>query len=196
MLGVSSVYSAIQRGIGGPDGRARVVREHIVPQPGDRVLDIGCGPATMLPYIGDVTYTGLDLSPAYIETAQRTYGGRGTFLCLSVDDMAGRIDEKFDLALAIALLHHLTDAQALAMLKSARACLKPGGRLVTLDCAWTTPQHPIAKLLIGLDRGQNVRTPEAFADLARVHFPSVDVAVRTDLNRVPYTHCILTCRVP
>ena len=96
--------------------------------------------------------------------------------------------------LAIALLHHLTDDQALAMFESARSCVKDTGRLVTLDCAWTVPQHPVSKLLIGLDRGRNTRTPSAYEALAKRSFGTVETVVRTDLNRFPYTHCIMTCR--
>ena len=76
--------------------RKTVVRDHIKPRDGETVLDIGCGPATMLPYLGQVTYTGIDLNPAYIETAKTQFGDRGTFVSLSVDDMAGRTDGRFE----------------------------------------------------------------------------------------------------
>jgi cyclopropane fatty-acyl-phospholipid synthase-like methyltransferase len=194
LLGVPAVYSIIQKLVGGSDGRAILVKDFIQPRAGDRILDIGCGPATMLPFLGDISYTGIDLSEAYIKQAEAKFGSRGTFLASSVDELAGRLDDGYDIVLAIALLHHLTDEQATKMFKSASSCLKPLGRLIALDCAWTSPQNPIAKLLIGLDRGKNVRTPEAYQALARQSFSSVKAVVRTDLNRFPYTHCIMTCQ--
>lgn len=194
LLGVPAVYSAVQRLVGGTDGRIILVREFIQPRTGDHVLDIGCGPATMLPFLGDISYTGLDLSETYIEQAKAQYGERGTFLACSVDDIAELSEIRYDRVLAIALLHHLTDEQVTNLFNSARSCLRQGGRLITLDCAWTSPQNPIAKLLIGLDRGRNVRTPEAYETLARQSFSSVTSVVRTDLNRFPYTHCIMTCQ--
>jgi SAM-dependent methyltransferase len=194
LLNFPAIYSVVQNLVGGTDGRAIVVREFIQPRAGDRILDIGCGPATMLPFLGDVSYTGLDLSEAYIEQAKAQFGERGTFLTSSVDDIAGRLNDGYDIALAIALLHHLSDEQARNLFRSASSCLRPGGRLITLDCAWTSPQNPIAKLLIGLDRGKNVRTPEEYEALARGSFSSVTSVVRTDLNRFPYTHCIMTCQ--
>jgi SAM-dependent methyltransferase len=194
LLAAPAVYSAVQRLIGGQDGRAIVVRDFIRPQAGDRVLDIGCGPATMLRYLENVSYTGIDFNADYIEEAKARHGGRGVFLVQSVDDLAADLKQGFDIVLAIALLHHLSDAQSLSLFKSARACLRKGGRLITLDCAWTQPQNPVAKLLIKMDRGKNTRAPEAYEALARHEFASVQSVVRTDLNRFPYTHCIMTCQ--
>ena len=194
LLGTPAVYSMVQRLIGGQDGRAVIVRDFIRPQSGDRILDIGCGPATMLQYLDEVSYTGIDFNPSYIEEAKTRYGTRGIFLVQSVDELAADLQQGFDIVLAIALLHHLSDAQSLSLFKSARACLRQGGRLITLDCAWTAPQNPVAKLLIKLDRGKNTRTPEEYERLARQEFASVQSVVRTDLNRFPYTHCIMTCQ--
>jgi SAM-dependent methyltransferase len=194
LLSSPAVYSAIQKLIGGTDGRAVVVRDFIRPQPGERILDIGCGPATMLNFLDGADYTGLDFNPAYIAEAKVRYGDRGTFLVQSVDDLAIESGEGFDTVLAIALLHHLSDAQSLSLFRSARSCLRKGGRLITLDCAWTTPQNLVAKLLITLDRGKNTRTPKEYERLARHEFASVQSVVRTDLNRFPYTHCIMTCQ--
>jgi hypothetical protein len=49
-------------------------------------------------------------------------------------------------------------------------------------------------VLIKMDRGKNTRTPDEYVRLARGEFSSVQSVVRTDLNRFPYTHCILTCQ--
>jgi trans-aconitate methyltransferase len=56
-------------------------------QPGDTVLDLGCGTgklADLLP--GDVTYVGLDWSPGVVASAQRRRPGH-TFRVGSVGDM-------------------------------------------------------------------------------------------------------------
>jgi cyclopropane fatty-acyl-phospholipid synthase-like methyltransferase len=194
LLQFPMVYSAIQKLIGGGDGRAIVVRDFIRPQPGENVLDIGCGPATMLNYLDGVIYTGIDFNEAYIGEAKARFGDRGKFHVQSVDDLALESGQVFDTVLAIALLHHLSDEQSHSLFAGARKCLRKGGKLITLDCAWTTPQNPIAKLLIKMDRGRNIRTREGYEKLARAVFPAVDSVVRTDLNRFPYTHCIMTCQ--
>lgn len=46
-------------------------------QPGDSVLDVGCGFADLYPYLknhlGDIRYTGVDINPAMIESASTLY---------------------------------------------------------------------------------------------------------------------------
>src|SRR5690349_21693343 len=46
---------------------------------GDRVLDIGCGPAPLLKCMQSVGYVGFDLSREYIEEDRAIYGARGEF---------------------------------------------------------------------------------------------------------------------
>src|ERR1035438_2359647 len=55
----------------GPAYRSRVlVEEYIRPRPGDRILDIGCGPGNMLPYLPECRYTGFDVNQSYITSAR------------------------------------------------------------------------------------------------------------------------------
>jgi SAM-dependent methyltransferase len=99
---------------------------------------------------------------------------------------------KFDVILINAVLHHLTDAEIGAMLKHATTILKPAGRLVTIDPTIDAGQHPIARLLARLDRGRHVRTTDRYRELVSRHFAPVQVIVRHDLLRIPFTQCIMT----
>jgi SAM-dependent methyltransferase len=186
-------YGLFQSIVARTDARRLVAERYIRSRPGDRVVDIGCGPATMLRYLDGVDYIGFDLNEAYIESAKRKYASRGTFFQARVEDAADRLDAGVDIVIAIAVLHHLEDREARALFATARRILKPGGRLVTFDCVLTLPQHPIARLMIRLDRGKSVRTREGYLALAEEQFSEVDVDIRTDLLRIPYTHCIMVC---
>jgi hypothetical protein len=62
---------------------------------------------------------------------------------------------------------------------------------VTVDPAYVKGQHPVARLLLALDRGRHVRTPEAYLAIARQHFRDASATVLHDLIIVPYTHCII-----
>ena len=100
---------------------------------------------------------------------------------------------QFDLVLAVGVLHHLNDAEALQLCKLAEAALKPGGRFITFDGCYLSGQSPIAHYLLTRDRGQNVRDQEGYTKLVSQVLTKNVVSIRHDLLRIPYTHIILEC---
>src|SRR5262245_36701594 len=120
--------------MGARRGRARFARENIRPFPGMRILDLGCGPAEILSALPDaVSYVGYDMSPHYIASAQRKFGTRGEFHCRLLEQAEVATLESFDLVMGIGVLHHLDDTTARQFMTIAKAALKQGGRILTLD---------------------------------------------------------------
>lgn len=193
ILEVPNVYSGFQDFVGSHTARRRVVDELLQIRPGDRVLDVGCGPADILEYLPEVDYLGIDYSEAYIEAARRRFGDRGRFVAADVATLGERGEGGFDVAIALGVLHHLDDEAAKRLMRDVRACLKPGGRFVALDPLIEHPQNPIARMLARLDRGQFVRTLDGYAGLARAAFETFSVEPRRDLLRVPYSHAVTRC---
>ena len=62
VLSLPYAYSLFQRLIGADEMRRDLVARHVRPVPGQRILDIGCGPGDILQFLGDTEYCGLDLS--------------------------------------------------------------------------------------------------------------------------------------
>ena len=58
-----------------------LIKNYLRPSIGDRILDIGCGPADLLSYLPQVEYIGFDANSKYISDAKRRYGNQGTFIC-------------------------------------------------------------------------------------------------------------------
>lgn len=135
------IYEFVQRIFGGPSGRQEIVDRFIRPEKGDRVLDIGCGPAGLLRCMPDVHYVGYDPSARYIEQARATFGERGQFVTgrFGKDDVAAH--ERFDIALLMGVLHHLDDDEASDLAGLLRSALRPGGRLITLDPVFVEKQN-------------------------------------------------------
>lgn len=195
ILSAPWAYDLLQNVLGARKARDRIINEHVRPGPDVVVLDIGCGTGEILPHLPrGVRYRGFDLSPLYIESANRRFGDRATFHCMDIADYhPNDATELADVVLAIGILHHLDDDIAIKLMDSARRNLKPGGRLVTMDGSLVQGQSAVARKLILRDRGQNIREPDAYAALARHSFEHVNVTVRHDLLHVPYTHCVLEC---
>ena len=186
------VYSSFQLLMGGHKFRMNFASQLVRPFPGMAILDIGCGPADILAHMPSVGYWGFDISEAYIEKAQKTYENRGRFYCKLLEAQDLENLPKFDVVLAIGLLHHLDDAEACKVLQLAHQALRPQGRLLTVDPCLDSTQNPIARFLIRSDRGQNVRDKAGYESLAGKVFSSFSATVRHQAW-IPYTHCIMEC---
>lgn len=187
------VYETFQRIMGAKRGREWIVRDFIRPFPGMRILDLGCGPAEILSSLPtDVAYTGYDMSADYIAAAKAKFGDRGTFHCRLLEQAEAATLEPFDLVMGIGVLHHLDDSTARQFMTLAKAALKPGGRVLTVDPCFAPGQNPIARFLISKDRGQNVRNEAGYRALAEGTYPDVAGAV-THRAWIPYTHWTMEC---
>lgn len=121
--------------------------KHLALQPGDRVLDLGCGEgrhAHGLHMLGGLDVVGVDLDDASLDKAREGLGTlpprddgdahrtrflRGDATALDF------VDDTFDAVICSEVLEHLPDYDA-ALLEMRRV-LKPGGRLcITVPHAW------------------------------------------------------------
>src|SRR5690606_10039970 len=123
----------------------------------------------------EVDYTGADLSEAYIEEARRRHGDRGRFFASAIEDIDGAEVGRFDVVVAKSVLHHIDEDEALHLFDVASDVLAPEGRLVTLDCAFTPDMSRGARFVVSRDRGQSIRTPEGYRELASRRFEEVEL---------------------
>ena len=100
---------------------------------GERALEVGCGRGRFCVELSRrfESVTGLDITPAMIEEAQRRCAGMGRIRLETADFgawQAGGV--RFDAIACIATLHHLPLEESLEKMK---ALLAPGGRIAILD---------------------------------------------------------------
>jgi len=189
-----SLYLFSQAILGAKRARKRLIDEYAQPQPGMRVLDIGCGPGYVIEYLPKVEYYGFDVSSLYITYAKRKYGEQGAFYCQRFDAAVASELEPFDLILMAGLLHHLNDQEVSSLLELSKRAIKKTGSLVTLDPCYDRTQSPIAKFLLDRDRGHYIREADPYVALASGVFRHVDFHVRDDLFFLPYTALVMVCR--
>jgi SAM-dependent methyltransferase len=192
MLSHPMVYTVFQKMMGTSLGYQRLVGEYIRPEMGMRVLDIGCGPAAILEYLPKVEYCGFDIDESYITSAQKRFGKQGNFICGPLTREIVSSMPTFDLVLGLGLLHHLEDAAAAECFDLANLALKPGGRFVTVDPCFEDGQNLLARILIKMDRGQNVRKRPEYDALGGHSFKTRTTIVKHSVW-IPYTHCIMEC---
>jgi len=193
-LKVPFLYNLLQDVVGGNALRRRIIRNHARARPGDKLIDIGCGPAHILRSLPDVEYFGLDTDPSYIAFARRMYGDKATFVVGNTRSVQN--DSRFkdaDIVIAITVLHHLDDEEAVDCIRFAHNALKATGRFVCLDPCWIPNQGALSKYIMSRDRGRNIRTEQQYRQLASQFFRNVHASVDTKSMRIPYVTIVLEC---
>jgi ubiquinone/menaquinone biosynthesis C-methylase UbiE len=195
LLYLPQVYNALTSVVGSEAVMKLLAERFVRPRPEDRILDVGCGTARILRYLPVARYVGIDNNSRYISAARERYQNRGEFVVGDVGALSLNPSERFDIVLASGILHHIDDASAKGLLAVSARLLAKNGRMVIADPVVAPGQSPVAKFLISLDRGRNVRTPEHYLALARTSFEKVHSHV-CDLHPwLPYTQFIMDCAV-
>jgi ubiquinone/menaquinone biosynthesis C-methylase UbiE len=121
-------------------GANRLMRQGVIDQiPEGRhldILDVACGPAT---WMGQAwlqnrrhRYTGIDLSPAYLEAA-RLLRRKATLLQMNAEQLLPEWTGRFDLATCIWLFHELPLPVIERVTAEMARVLEPGGTLLFMD---------------------------------------------------------------
>ena len=123
--------------------RLEAVRDLLDPQPGDRVLDLGCAAGAITHYLSTfgAEPVGVDLEPLAIERARELFPG----LRFEVADATQLpfVGASFDKAVAADFVEHIVDDTFVAMCAELRRVLVPGGLFAIYA---PNPRHLIERM--------------------------------------------------
>ena len=125
-------------------------------QTSDVILDVGCGPGHMAEKIRFKNYIGFDNDPRSIEVALRRKIPNAVFTRQGISDYDfGQV--KPEKAILSGVLHHLSDADALYVLK---VLARSVTQWIVTDDPIYSRHHVLNNFLCRLDRGEHIR-PES-----------------------------------
>lgn len=126
--------------------RLAAIRKLLAVNPGEKLLEVGCGGGHVLRMFPQAELTGVDVSGQMIEKAKRNLRGTPARLLKGELHEVGIGDDEFDAVICTEVLEHTVDPEA--VLREIRRVLHPRGRVVV-----TFPNdqliHRVKKLLRG-----------------------------------------------
>jgi ubiquinone/menaquinone biosynthesis C-methylase UbiE len=145
---------------------------------GRRILDVGCGPGTILGQLVrayGVDGVGIDASPKMIEAARRETPETDQFHVARAEELPFE-DASFDAALARWVVHHIDRPRAFGEILRV---LRPGGRLVITttdpDAVHTHWMVPFFPSLVAIERGRFPSGDALSRELAAAGFDAIRV---------------------
>lgn len=115
-------------------GRTDYARAAALVKPGDKVLDVGCGPASFFRYVPQALYVGLEQSP----DAQKV---SADVRCETIAQHAVVHEGEYDAVCSFHVLEHV--ATPVAFVEDMLRCLRPGGHLILAVPSWPSAMTDI-----------------------------------------------------
>lgn len=102
----------------------RIVHEAVAPQPGERLLEVGCGRGHLVKALRDegIDATGVDINPHVVE-----HGACDSLAAMPADDLSFT-DAAFDVVISFHMIEHVPQIDP--VLADMTRVLRPGGRLL------------------------------------------------------------------
>jgi SAM-dependent methyltransferase len=182
LLARPTLYHYLRQVVAGGIRFDQYVERYGLCDPGQRIADIGCGPADILRYVRPERrpqfYLGLDISARYLDAARaraRRAGIDAELMRLDLDripsddvvrgELRGLLERhRITTALLLGVVHHIDDLAARTTIDLVHS-VESVRRLITWDVMYL-PGQRVNNFLCDQDRGVHVRDLPGYDELA------------------------------
>jgi len=127
-----------------------------------RIMEVGCSIgniAHVFRGLKNINYTGIDIDPAVIDHAQKTFAADANFQFVCQDLKTYQLSgEPFDFILFAGVCHHIPNEECQALFKAAKNLLSDDGQLIVIDILQPEPEDTwLLHRYIKIDQGEYIR---------------------------------------
>jgi len=185
------IYIFFQKLMSATSVRIKFVKKYI--KKGHYVIDLGCGPASILEDFPKIYYYGYDINSSHIKYAKKKYINKNFhFYCKKFNKNEIFKLPKFDCALLLGLVHHLNDEEFINIIRLIKNTLKKNGKILILDNVIIQKQNFISRFLINNDQGDNVRNLKQYKLILNKFFTKIRYQINNQIF-IPYTWLKIIC---
>jgi ubiquinone/menaquinone biosynthesis C-methylase UbiE len=128
--------------------------------PGDRVLDVGCGPGYLTALAAEAaapggSAVGIDPSVPMVDQARRLRGAANCSFEVGRAEALDVPDGAFDVVVSSLAVHHIPEAVRATAFAEVFRVLRPGGRVLLAD--FRPPGSRLGRHLVGVTAGAGMR---------------------------------------
>ncbi len=168
LMGIPFLYNLVQKIIAGPlHKKIQSIIATEFPDSSDmNILEVGCGLGNYSALFSNAKYTGVDLDPAYINSAQAKFGASNRKFTVGDATLLSFNSSQFNGIFSVGLYHHIDDKGTVDSLKSLKRFTTDSGRILVFDAVYPdAKKNYLGYYLRKNDRGRFVRTRDQYVTL-------------------------------
>ena len=194
ILAYPRIYNLYQKLIGSNAYLERFSKKFINAKECEKILDMGCGTANILPFLGTgIKYWGIDFSQKYIDYASKKYLNQ-TFICGNICEK-NNLNDNFDIIISKGVMAGLNDEQLLKMFDVIVALSNKKTKIILSDMNYRNDASFFEKFIQSNERNKELRSKDDYIKLISQKFNIDKMTELHNVYRIPYSRIVFECSI-